>query len=373
MAASKRVQQAQATLAKNRRDAITTVQAKGVDATRDMLERSAIHLQKRLTHAEGLKGPGKDSFTATQLRTTLRQVTHVLKTVTGGLKATILDVGEDAAERSAGDTVDYLLAADKAFRGVGVQPLAIREALMMDRAMKGVNASILRRLASSGEPIEGADEIPHRAKLGILERYGVETIGVFEDTLQQGLLARKSWAEMRDDLIEQSPFLKGKPAHWAERIVRTEAMGAYNKAGWESVREADEQLGDMVKILSATFDDRTAADSYAVHGQIRRPDEPFESWFGLYMHPPNRPNDREIVVPHRIAWEIPTYLQWRTPAEIQKAWMREGRKGAPPERPTMTTVPLSSFGKPTTPRGVVEGEEGGSQEDQGEVDEGDEG
>jgi hypothetical protein len=121
-------------------------------------------------------------------------------------------------------------------------------------------------------------------------------------------------------------------------------MGAYNRAGWESIRSADDDLGDMVKILCASFDDRTGWDSYQVHGQIRLPDEAFEWAGGIFQHPPNRPNDREVVVPHRKSWAIPPELAWRGDGEVMAAWRRDRRKGAPPGRPEMTTVPLSEFG-----------------------------
>jgi hypothetical protein len=122
-------------------------------------------------------------------------------------------------------------------------------------------------------------------------------------------------------------------------------QGMYNRAGWEANREANDQLGDMVKITSGVFDDRTASDSYASHGQIRLPDEAFETWFGLMQHPPDRPQDRAIVVPHRIAWPIPDYLRWKTNEEIARRWAMEKRKGPMPPRPTMTTIPLERFGK----------------------------
>jgi len=122
-------------------------------------------------------------------------------------------------------------------------------------------------------------------------------------------------------------------------------MGAYNRAGWEAIREADAQLGDMVKIVSETFDSRTGADSFAVHGQIRRPEEAFEWWDGLYHHPPNRPNDRATVVPHRVSWPIPPALAWRSQGEITARWHMEGRRGSPPDRPKMTTIPLGQFGQ----------------------------
>ncbi|GAC1475622.1 MAG: hypothetical protein PVSMB8_00390 [Vulcanimicrobiaceae bacterium] len=327
----------------SRRRAIDLVQKKGLAKTQKLLEAAARDLTKRLDQA--VKGPGAESFTAQQRRAALAQVVQVQRDLAKGMQANILNVGEDAANASAEDTIKYLAAADKEFSGIA-QPLALDHAAMFDAATQGVRASILKRLASSGEPIEGADDEPHRAKHGILERYGIETIGEFERRLQLGILTGKTWNEMREDITEASPFLQGAPKYWGERIVRTEVMGAYNKGGWESTREGDEQLGDMVKILSATFDNRTGADSYAVHGQIRRPDEAFESWFGLYQHPPNRPNDREVVTPHRISWPIPPYLAWKSDAEIAAAWAREGRKGGPPARPKMTTIPIKDFGKP---------------------------
>lgn len=331
------------TLDVNRQSARALVARAGKQRTREVLKRAEKDLARRL--AEAVKGPGVGSFTYEQIRMSLQQVRIVLKTVQAGIKDAAVDGAREAAEIAADGTLRYMRDADKAFRGIGAQPLALDEAAVMDAAVSGAQASVLRRLASSGEPVLGADEHPHPAKVGILERYGVETVGRFEAVLQTGLIAKKPWSEMRADITAESPFLQGAPAFWAERIVRTETMGAYNRAGWEANREADEQLGDIVKILAATFDDRTSADSYAVHGQIRLPDEAFASWFGLYQHPPNRPNDREIVVPHRRAWVLPPYLKWKTDAQIAARWRQEGRKMAVPPRPLMTTVDVLGFGR----------------------------
>lgn len=330
-------------LAKNRRDALQLVQQAGAGKTRRVLEDAEKDLVGRLRTA--VAGPGDKSFTAVQLQATLKQVRAVLRDVSGGMKKVMVAGASGVADKASEGVVEYLAKADKMFRGVGTQPLALDEAGVLDRAQHGARSSLLRRLASSGELVKNADDEPHPAKLGVLDRYGMNVIDHFEETLQRGLISRKPWDAVRGDLIEKSPFLQQAPASWAERIVRTELMGAYNRAGWEGMREADDQLGDMIKILSATFDDRTAADSYAVHGQIRRVDEAFETWFGLMQHPPARPNDREIVVPHRVSWPIPPYLQWRAKGEVAARWHREKRKGAMPAIPNMTTVPLSDFGK----------------------------
>jgi hypothetical protein len=327
-------------LAANRRDAMNLVTKMGAQRLRHVMGKAELELVQRLAD---VKVPG-NTFTRTSMQATLRQIQATMESVKTGVKTTVVDGSKTAAEHAAQGTIDYLTNADRAFRGVGTQPLALDEASMFEQSVVGARSSVLRRLGSSGEDVPGAPVDVSGAKMGILERYGMNVIGSFEQQLQVGVLAGKSWEEMKGDIIGSSPFLQGKPSFWAERIVRTEMMGAYNRAGWEANREADNQLGDMCKILSATFDDRTAADSYAVHGQIRLPDEAFESWFGLYQHPPNRPNDREIVVPHRISWVIPQYLKWLDEGAVFKRWMFEGRKDKPPPRPNMSTVDMDRFG-----------------------------
>jgi hypothetical protein len=325
-------------LGRSREEALDLVQSKGLRETRALLKNAERELTQRLRTAEGLSGPGRNSFTAGQLRATLAHVHGVLRSLTRGMRSSILDNGREAARAAGAADVKHLRSAQREFEGVG-SALPIREAPMFDAAVTGTESSLLRRLAVT-------DKDP-----GVLGRYGVTTIQHFETELQQSLLTRRSWDDVRDSLISRSPFLQQAPAHWAERIVRTELSGAYNRAHWESMREANAQLGDMVKILSAAFDDRTAADSYVVHGQIRRPEEAFETWYGLMQHPPARPNDRETVVPHRISWPLPPSLRWRPRSQVVARWRSEGRRGSPPATPTMTTVPLASFGRAVAPRG----------------------
>jgi hypothetical protein len=634
-------------LAETHRGARELVAKLGGQKTQQVLKRAQKELERRIRAVSGVGGAGEGSFTAVQLRATLAHVRAATQTVQRGIQDSLLEAGQTAAEQAAAHTVRYLTEAERHFTGIA-RPLQLDEAAIIDQASSGVRASILRRLGSSGEPIAEADEEPHPAKQGVLERYGLETVGHFESILQKSYVARTPWEQVKDELVDSSPFLQGAPRWWAERIARTEcllgetpvsggvvraafrrfyegpiaeivtdsgrkfsatpnhpmltrrgwsgtsqlcegdylicyggkqhasatsdehvanppstiaeifdalravgvgerrngappdfhgdgrdgdvdvarsnlllgfgcfaalykplahslfassdranasycpcchrllsvqkqtclcwrtnvyarfakslrdyafeslefarqlgrafavdvafhnlgigqfaptgmaefqesvrcgvrerthqskpahsalhgvwtgsylpgstlgahpgdikfdrvrevsfrefrghvfnlhtadgyfaingaytgnSMGVANRANWETVREADAQLGDMLKILSATFDERTAADSYAVHGQIRRPEEAFQSWFGLYQHPPNRPNDREVVVPHRMSWPIPPYLAWKSDADVAKRWQNDGRKGRPPPRPKMTTVPLDQIGK----------------------------
>jgi hypothetical protein len=357
VATAKLVKKAGDALGTNRRNAIEFVQTAGLKRTQSVLEQAAADLRKRIDAR--VRANPDDTFTLMQMRAALVQIKLVTRDVTRGVKETVLDAGSEIADQATGHTIEYLARAEKAFSGVGSTPLALREAMMLETATYGVRASILRRLASSGEPMEGADEEAHPAKIGVMQRYGIETVGHFENILQRGLLAKKSWQQMREDITEKSPFLQQAPAYWAARIVRTEVMGAYGRASWESIRAADDELEDMVKIISAAFDERTGADSYATHGQIRRPEEAFETWYGFMQHPPDRPNDRGIVVPHRISWPIPPYLEWKDADQIAARWRMEGRKGPPPERPEMTTVSLELFGHPQEKQ--IEDGEGGEE------------
>ncbi len=333
MADEKAAEAARNALEASRRAAMALVQGTGAARTNAILGRSAKALEARIR--EIAPSLGEDSFTIVQLRATLRQVQQVLKEVTlPALKETVVDVGQQAAKKSAENTVDYLKKADKAFRGVGEAPIALREASMLDAGMQGAKASVLRRLATGVQAVRGKQAGP-----GILQRYGMETVKQFEQELQTGLIAKKSWNEMSRDITKHSPFLQSKPHWWAHRIVRTEVMGAYNKSNHEAIKESARQLPDMLQILSATFDDRTGADSIATHGMVRRVSEPFDSWYGQFDHPPDRPNDRGVITPHRARWPLPEYLQPRSDDEIEDRWREQGNKAPVPERPLMSTVP----------------------------------
>lgn len=640
-------------LQRDREAAQRLVHGVGQARTRQLLARAQQQLERRLRSAEGLGGPGKESFTAVQLRSVLLQVKAVVAQLGSGMQGLILDQGSVAAVAAATSAARYLHAAEQRFSG-STERLNLDTARLIDRAVAGTESSILSRLL--GGPAGSK-------QTGILQRYGQNVVEHFEDHLQQRLIQRTPWAEVRQQLTDSSPFLKGAPASWSERIVRTECLvgstpvsgavvtaahrrwyegpvveivteggrqftttpnhpmltrrawlgagqlqpgdylvcddgqqthrasgyehvttspaticevydslaavgvaerrrttypdfhgdgsdgyvdtlrsdrplvvgsfaaiyqplaeqiftpanfaragfclacgrllsaqkthclcvgadrdasnsksmidrvvidpericnrldglacgvptddfdewkissmrylpstieelalgfsvvpgnpslsqpspnrcgissderrdlhtaqsaavkldrvvsvvvrsfyghvfnlstpfGYFNIAGAvtgntmhaegraanNAIGEAQQQLGDMCKILSSTFDDRTGADSYAVHGQIRRPSEEFQSWFGSFAHPPDRPNDRGIVVPHRISWPVPAELKPKGFGAVAARWSKEGRKGAPPSMPLHSTIPLDQFGKPppgSANPGLPEGE-----------------
>lgn len=331
---------AAAILRRDRQAAVQFAEKAGRARLQKLLAAAQRDLERRLSRAEGLGGAGAGSFTAVQLRAALAQVRAVTGDLATGLQGTIAEAGGAAARASSRATVDYLEQAEAAFTG-SVRGLNLDKALLYEQAQDATEASLLRRIA--GDP-------KHKGQPGVLGRYGMAVIGNFEETLQRRLVTGAPWEEVRQELRDSSPFLQGAPASWAERILRTESMYASNMASHQTMLGADEQLGDMLKILSATFDNRTAADSYAVHGEIRRVNEPFDTWYGSMMHPPARPNDREVVVPHRMSWPLPASLAWLSDGAVAARWAQEGRKGGPPARPRRSTVPIDRIGLVAPPR-----------------------
>ena len=310
-----------------------------------ILQKAEKSLQKRIE--ESIKLGDYDNFTKLHLQLVLSQLREVMRPMIADMKGLIINNSKEVAKYAAIETMNYVREAEKKYRGnIDIPILRLREAMILDNVVNRTESSQLRRLMTSGEP--NAKLVNnHPGKAGILQRYGSNVVSKFEEILQQRMLTNTHWETVKKELIKASPFLMKKEpgiaTKWAERILRTEAMYANNAANLQTINELNEDLEDMVKILAATFDFRTGADSIAVHGQIRYLHEPFESWYGFYMSPPNRPNDREIVVPHRLSWPLPIELKWRSDAEIQARWILEKRTKPIPPRPKMTTIPLSKF------------------------------
>lgn len=189
-----------------------------------------------------------------------------------------------------------------------------------------------------------------------MARFGAQLVGRMEEEIGASIAAGDPQTRTIDRIME----VGGLQWHRAERIVRTElAFSAGRSARMAADEQAEELDGDMwsrwtehVTDEGTPLDDRVGVDSEAMHGQVAPPGEPFtqpptnrrgelvsDSLVGReWTSPPNRPNDRAVLVPWRASWGVPGW-RWEggrrvpvTEAAAQRtnaAWMRS--RGSPAE------------------------------------------
>lgn len=265
-------------------------------------------LSERLHKVVDRRGGAEVRFSEASALIFRKQIRLVQQYTNKRLLGLTHDQAKQAIQVSVKDTVSLAKAMEQRFRGVS-QPLAIETQGWMDRATRGTNASLLQQ---------------HRTSVG---RYGDRMILDFERQLRVGLLTGMSHHEIVSRLVDTGklggikaaglhrndprwfpkPTSYVKKRYWAERIVRTEMAYAANAANLSAMHGMKDQFPDMGKKILATFDAKTALDSIAVHGQVRRLEEYFMDGAGRqYLHPPARPLDRETIVPWRMGWkELP--------------------------------------------------------------------
>lgn len=243
-----------------------------------------------------------------------------------------------AIAQSVKDTSALAGMLEKRFTGIA-KPLALDVQAMQDRVVRGTGASLLQQHKTS------------------VNRYGAAMIGDFERQLRLGILQGLSNHDIVSRLVSvgqlggvnakklhaKDPAYFPKPTsytarrYWAERIVRTEKAYAYNAAALQSMHTIrDTDFPDVQKKILAHFDNRTAEDSIAVHGQVRKLEELFRDGAGrMYLHPPARPNDRETVVPWRPHW---------ADTEATKSHDPHEPKPAPPPQNVIEANPNTIWG-----------------------------
>lgn len=262
-------------------------------ARMDLAARRRLHA--RLEAARGelrdrLDRMGGDTFTVQTWRVALLQVDTALRLLEQSFAEGLTEGAVDAYALADEHLVEQVRTASERFEGT-VRPTNWTPAVAVDDEV------LLDRFQVSARTYTE----------GLRQR--------IRGTLAQGLLEGASWADLTkriagaDGLLAQDyRGMDSAATHRqsrAERVVRTEMAYAYNRAHHEDLRRADADDPGYQKTLDATLDTRTGDDSVFVDGQVRELDEPFRDNEGrVYMHPPNRPNDREV--------ELPTRPEWRT-------------------------------------------------------------
>jgi len=189
------------------------------------------------------------------------------------------------ARVSAGDAARSLTELDKSYLGAS-SPLRFDTTDWISNQSRYRSVTRLREFSQS------------------FARYGAATVATVERELAKSVMVGEPWTAARKKVWSATRNVVGHNQWMVDRILRTETSAAYNGTMLAALEESDEPQDPMMKRLVATFDWRTGKDSVMLHGQTRPVKEPFtDPWFGRdYMAPPNRPNDREIIVPWRASY-----------------------------------------------------------------------
>lgn len=230
-------------------------------------------LQDRLLTVRG------DKFTAQHLRGVLLQIETALAFMADGMNESMIDAGDLVAQAGANHLVAELNAFDKHFLGA-ITPINVNAAVIAS----DTNNLLINKYKSSMETY--SEEV--RSQLtGVLTQAAIQEIPYSEVVKRVGqFFIAEQWK--------------------IERLARTELHQVYNLAKMKSMQSLADSAGtDLKKTLIHPMDSRTGKDSkYVAKLDLIVPiDQPFRyKWQGkerVYMTPPDRPNDRSILVPYR--------------------------------------------------------------------------
>lgn len=241
-----------------------------------------VYAQARTELKMQLLSAPDNTFTEAKLKSTLLQVEQILNHLNHRLK------------RDARFGYDFM--AD-----TGIED-SVREVNALERHFTGVNSAI---------PFEEILESTERQNYlfnnyqSSIDSYTAGMRGRFQNQLTQSLLQKKTWSQTVWDMEQVFNAEEWQLA----RIVRTELHNIYNVSkmeGMGSVR--DQYMPNLKKTLYHPLDSRTGDDSKlaAKLKLIVDIDEPFIYQYGddvrTFMAPPDRPNDRAILIPYRKEW-----------------------------------------------------------------------
>lgn len=257
---------------------------------------------------------GATKLAVAQMQVARAEIADAVRRVEGKVRDHLTSKSLGLGRLGIRHAVETVQMGEKHFRGVTFE-LPVERALKMNHRLTGSRATLMRQ---------------HEASVA---RYGKHMIREFERQMRLGIVTGQTQDAIVDRLVAHGgpEGLFVEKRWWAERVVRTELMYSYNDAQQVGIEEQALEFRDMRRIILAHFDRRTAMDSVFVHGQIVRVDEPFVDGDGrVYMLPPARPNDREIVQPYRLAWPVPE--TWMPRPKAERVAAAGGREELTPEQ-----------------------------------------
>lgn len=267
-----------------------------------VLKEAQAELQRDLEKWLGDRADGNERFTAFRYRQALLQVNAALKKVRE-LEPALLTV-LDAAGRNAGVTatkhvvkqVDYY---SKKFQGAAYPiPLDQAAAIAEGRSL------MIPRFVTSAARYAGkvGDDIKQQLAVGMLKGESLDELTNRLVKLRgpRGLVALRGIKGQRGAIVEHiSEGLFRRYRYWAERVVRTEVLSAYNAVADASLRQYATQDNEIKRRWNAAGDWRTCSICRGLDGEVTDVDKPFK---GGYESAPAHPNCRCNVGPWKDRW-----------------------------------------------------------------------
>lgn len=222
------------------------------------------------------------SFTAQHLRGVLAQVQGAIDAMNKGMRGNLREGAVDLSTLGINNLVEEIQLFDQEFSSA-ITPI-------------NINAAVAAQ--------DTANFLVDKYQTN-LDAYGNDLLTQISNGLFSAALGETNHEEVVGRIAK---FFTAE--EWKlRRIVRTELHNIYNVGKLQGMGTlAETQVPDLKKTLMHPLDSRTGKDSVyaATLGLVAEIDEPFfYVWKGKpreFMAPPDRPNDRAILVPYRDEW-----------------------------------------------------------------------
>jgi hypothetical protein len=230
----------------------------------------------------------KPSFSAQQLRGVLAQIDGAITAMNQSLQGEMADASLTAALSGVKDQLKEIKFFEKEF---------------LKHPLTGAVVPINLNVQLVAEDTSNFLMMKYNSQI---EAYGQDIRSNLIQVLTNESLAESPYSTVIQKL---GAYFQGE--EWKlHRLARTELHNIYNLGKLNGMKEVSgSALPDLKKTLFNPMDNRTASDSRYVEKLklIVDLDQPFiYTWNGKrrsYMVPPDRPNDRSILVPYRQAWD----------------------------------------------------------------------
>lgn len=281
----------------HRRQLFGVIEIRGVGRMKKLYADARGELEEKLRR---LTRAGKgDTFGAQHLRMVLTQVADAVASFEPKLVHHLEQTGRMAGNLAPRHLTNMVGKMESQF-GRMTPVVQAAQAAVVRGAYPGVARTLLDKYRQSAKT------------------YGPETMTAIRSGLAHSIIQEETVDEAVGRVVGTDGMFDAQ--RWrAERIVRTEMSYSYHVTNQHALEQLAPAVPKMMKRLVATHDSRTGEDSVELDGQTVPVDQPFV-WVVKdskghptgkvvrYMAPPNRPNDRETVIPWVDGWASPSQV-----------------------------------------------------------------